>query len=147
MTCSHRLELRTHLREQRHERVLDDHDAVLGVVGDVRELLGKEADVERVQHRAHRGHREVRLEMLLRVPAEGRDAIAGGDAEPRERRRQALGTLGDVGEARVTRVVVRAGRDRALRMHRPSVREEVGDGEGVILHRRAHGASRSQPAA
>ena len=54
---------------------VDDHDAVLGVVGDVDELLGEEPDVERVQHGAHRRHREVGLEVLLRVPAEGRDAL------------------------------------------------------------------------
>ena len=36
------------------------------------------------------GHRQVGLEVLLRVPAEGADAIAGADAEPGQRRGEPL---------------------------------------------------------
>ena len=84
-----RLELAGDLREQRHEAVVDDDHAILGVVDHVGELLGEQPDVERVQHRAHRRHREVGLEVLLRVPQERADPVAGLDPEPRERARQA----------------------------------------------------------
>ena len=76
-----RLQLVDHACEHRHERVVDDHDLVLGVVDDVRELLGEQPDVQRVQHRAEARDREVRLEVLLRVPAERADAVAV-DARP-----------------------------------------------------------------
>jgi len=64
------------LLQHRHERVVDEDDLVLRVVDDVRELLGEEADVQGVQHRAHAGDGEVQLEVLLVVPGEGGHAIA-----------------------------------------------------------------------
>ena len=68
----HGLQLRQVRREQADQRVVDDDDLVLGVVGDVDELLGEQPDVQRVQHGAHRGDREVGLEVLGVVPLEGR---------------------------------------------------------------------------
>ena len=55
---------------------------VLGVVRDVGELLGEQPDVERVQHGAHRRHREVGLEVLGVVPLERADPLVPGDAQP-----------------------------------------------------------------
>ena len=52
------------------------------MVGHVDELLGEESDVECVQHRTHRGHGEVGLEVLGVVPHERRDALVTVDAEP-----------------------------------------------------------------
>ncbi len=47
---THGLEGRNERGEQSQERLVDEDHLVLGVVDDVRELLGKEPDVERVQH-------------------------------------------------------------------------------------------------
>ena len=65
--------------------------AVLGVVDDVGQLLGREPDVERVQHGPHAGDGEIGLEVALVVPAEGADAVARLDAEPGQGGGQLLG--------------------------------------------------------
>ena len=73
------------LPQELDERAVADDDPVLGVVGDVGDLLGEQADVERVQDGAHGRHREVGLEVLLVVPHERPDAVAFGDAAFRQR--------------------------------------------------------------
>ena len=75
--------------EARHlagERRIEEDDPVLGVIDDVAEVLLEQADVERVEHRAHRGHGEVQLEVAEGVPAERGDPVAGADAELVQRR-------------------------------------------------------------
>ena len=94
-----RLEVVLDARQQRNERGIDDDAAVLGVVDDIRQLLGREPDVERVQHRPHAGDGEIRLEVALVVPAEGADAAIRPDAEPGEGGGQLLGPGGDLDEA------------------------------------------------
>ena len=64
------------LLEQRQERAVDDHGLVAGVVRDVREVVRVQAQVQRVQHEAAARDAEVRLVMLVVVPAERRDAVA-----------------------------------------------------------------------
>src|SRR6266404_519813 len=81
------LQVPGHAREQRDDRVVDDDYAVLGMVDDVRELFGKESQVEGVKHGSHAGNCEVGFEMFLGVPAKGADSIALLDANPFERRR------------------------------------------------------------
>ena len=49
--------------------VEEDHP-VLGVADDVAQVVLEQADVQRVQHRAHARHREVQLEVAQRVPPE-----------------------------------------------------------------------------
>ena len=51
------------------------------MVDDVGELVGVEAEVERVEDAADERNAEVGLEVLAVVPAEGGDAVAGADAE------------------------------------------------------------------
>jgi hypothetical protein len=88
-----RLERRRHLLEQRHQHVVDEHDAVLRVVGDVGELVGEQADVQRVQHRAVARRRHVDLEVALRVPRERGHAVARLDPERAQRVRDAVDPL------------------------------------------------------
>ena len=80
-----------------------------GVIDDERELLGKEADVEGVHDRAHRRDREVRLEVLLAVPAERAYAILALDPELGER----------VGELVDTVTHLRIGADPVATLRRP----------------------------
>ena len=93
------MEARRELLQQRHQRVVDEDDLVLGVVDDVGQLLLEQADVERVQHRAGAGHREVQLEVALVVPGERADAVARLHAEPAERAREAVDAIGQLGVA------------------------------------------------
>ena len=82
------------LGQRLDQRAVDEDDAVLGVVDDVDDLLGEQADVQRVQHGAVGGHREVELEVALRVPGEGRDALAALHAEALEHAPEAIDALG-----------------------------------------------------
>ena len=75
MTCFDRHAV-AKLLEQRQQALVDDQDAILGVVDDVGELVGVQAQVQRVQHRADRRDRQVRLEVLMPRPGERRHAIA-----------------------------------------------------------------------
>ena len=70
------------------QRLVHDDDPVAGVGGDVAEIVGAQARVERVEHRAHQRDREVQLEMLGLVPEQRGDAIAGIDAETGQARRK-----------------------------------------------------------
>ncbi len=72
-----RLERRHQWPEQSEERAVDEDDLVLGVVDDVGELLGEQADVQRVQDPSGAGCGEVQLEVARGVPTERRDAAVG----------------------------------------------------------------------
>ena len=50
------------LVEERKERMVDEDDLVLGVLGDVREVGGVQAQIQRMHHRPHHRRGEVRLE-------------------------------------------------------------------------------------
>ena len=69
------------LLEQRQQRAVDDDRLVAGVRRDVREVGGVEAEVERVQDEAAARDAEVALVVLVVVPGERRDAVAGLEAE------------------------------------------------------------------
>ena len=62
---AHARQLRRELGQRLDQRAVDEDDAVLGVVDDVDDLLGEQADVQRVQHGAVGGHRHVELEVAL----------------------------------------------------------------------------------
>ena len=55
---------------------VDEDHAVLRVVDDVDDLLGEQADVQRVQDGAVGRHREVQLEVALVVPGERGNPLA-----------------------------------------------------------------------
>src|SRR3954462_161424 len=74
--------------ECRQEDAIHDDDAVASVVRDVRQLLRAQPDVERVHDRAHARHGETRLDMLMVIPAERRDAVATPHARVLERASQ-----------------------------------------------------------
>jgi hypothetical protein len=126
--------------EQRDEGAVDDDDAVLGVPGDVGELVGVKPEVEGVEHRPHGRDGEVRLEVLLVVPAQRRDAVPGPDAEPRERRGQTAATIDDVAVGGARERPVGAPRDDlARREEGAGALEEVGEREGDAHHEALHG--------
>ena len=69
------------LRRAGAQGLVHHHHLVLGVARDVGQLIGMEAEVERVEHRAHERDGEIGLEVAVVVPAESGDAVAGADAE------------------------------------------------------------------
>jgi hypothetical protein len=128
------VELSRQRRNNLDQRVVDEHDTVLRVVDDVDDLLREEADVHGVQDRTHRRNCEVGLEVLLVVPHEGADAIALADAELRQRRRQPVRPLRDLGIARVPHVAFTLQRhDLAVGTEAPHPFQHVPDGQRVVV--------------
>ncbi len=83
---------------QRPEHLVDEQDAVAGVLGDVGEVVGVEAKVERVRDHPAGGEPEVRLEVLVVVPAERPDAVAVAQPELlAQRDREPLRAVDEVG--------------------------------------------------
>ncbi len=76
----HRGQLRGDTLVERHELGVDQHEAVLGVVHRVEDLLGGQANVDGVQHRADHRDGEHALEVAMAVPVHHRDGIACPDA-------------------------------------------------------------------
>jgi hypothetical protein len=59
------------------EGVVEEQEAVLGVIGHPDDLVVVQARVDGVQHRANAGDREIELEVAVRGPRQGRDPVAG----------------------------------------------------------------------
>jgi hypothetical protein len=74
----HRGQVGQHAGQQRDERGVHDHHPVAGVVGDVRELVREQPQVQRVQHGAHAGHGQVCDQVLGVVPHQRRHPLVAG---------------------------------------------------------------------
>ena len=130
------LERRQQRRQEREQRAVDEDHLVVGVVDDVRELLGEQADVQRVQHPAGARRGEVQLEVAGGVPGERRHPTVGGDPERVEHAAETA--CGSAQSPYVTRSRRRRRASRLVRevLLRPV--EEVGDRQRDVLHRALH---------
>jgi hypothetical protein len=116
-------------------RVVDEDDLVLRVVSDVGQLFGRQADVQGVQHRAHRRRPEVDLQVLLGVPRKGGDAVPVADAERLQRRAQPVNPSGDLAVRRAADPVVAQRDDLAVAVEAAHPLDDVLDRERmVVLH-------------
>ena len=79
------------LRGERPQHLVDDEDAVARVRGDVRVVVGVQAEVQRVRDEAADRRADVRLEMLVVVPHQRGDPVAVVEAEAAQRDGEALG--------------------------------------------------------
>src|SRR5262249_23634789 len=70
------LRLAGELLVQRHKAAVDDERAVAGMSRDVADVLRVQPQVERVEDESAAGNAEVRLQVLVVVPAESRNAVA-----------------------------------------------------------------------
>ena len=132
------LEVGCDARKQGNEGIVDDDDLVLGVVDDVRQLVREEPQVQRVHHSAHTRNGEIRLEMLLRVPAERSDAVAGFDAESLQCGREPLCSVSYLCEGRAAVGPALEGGDFAIRIDGAAMTEDHADRQGEVLHRALH---------
>jgi hypothetical protein len=126
--------------KQGEQRTVDEDHLVVGVVDDVGELLGEQADVEGVQDspRARRG--EVELEVAGGVPGERGHAPVGGDPEIVEHPAELAGAgcpLPYVVRSRPSPV---AGDDALVRVILLSPLEDVGNRQWNVLHQALHEA-------
>src|SRR4028118_1167101 len=96
------------LLEDRDERLVHEHDLVLGVVGYKREVVLVQPGVERVEHSPRAGRPEVRLEVLVGVPAQGSDPVAVLQAQLLQGHGQLFGAGDEVGEGVAVEAFVRA---------------------------------------
>jgi hypothetical protein len=86
------------------------------MVGDVREVVRMQPEVERVEDEAAARDAEVRLEVLMVVPAERRDAVAALEPERLEGDRELLRAARRLAPRRVVEAPVgKAGDDRVAR--------------------------------
>ena len=122
------------LRQQRDQGVVHDDDPVPGVVDDLGHLGAGQPDVQRVQHRAHRGHPEVGLQVLLVVPAERGHRVARPDPQPGQGPGQPPRVLRH-GRVRGP-AGARSGPGHALAaaVHAGAVPHDRADGEREVLH-------------
>src|SRR5207248_9300904 len=70
--------------DERHERQVEKAVAILCMIDYERDLIGKQAWIDGVDHRAHARDRVVKLEVAIAVPRERADAIARLHAKARE---------------------------------------------------------------
>ena len=87
-------ELRCDLLEERGEVALEEDDLRAGVVEDVGDLVGCQADVDRVEHGARLDDAVVRLQQLVGVVGQERHPLARLDAEPEQGVGQAVRSFG-----------------------------------------------------
>ena len=131
-------QLRPQGQEHRQQRAVDEHDVVLGVVGDVDQLLGEQPDVERVQHPAGARGGEVELQVRGGVPAERGDPPVGRDAQRVQRRRQPAHPHGPVGHRRRDLALRRGRDDRLVAEQLLGTVEDVRQGQRPVLHESTH---------
>ncbi len=126
----------------RHEHVVDHQEAVLGVVHDVGEVLGRQPRVEGVDDSSRQRNGEVRLEVTSVVPGERRDPIAGPQAHPRERVRELLHALVELAVGGAVNGLVRPARDDlGPRIVAPGALEQRVQRQVVVHHLAVHDSS------
>ena len=126
-------------REEGKERRVDEDDEIFGRVRDEDDLRRRQADVQRVEHRAHRGHGHVGLEVLLVVPHERADALVGRHAETAQRVGELRRALAALSKRRLPRSGLGRRGDDRVAVYTFGVANEGGDRERRVHHRAAHG--------
>ena len=133
-----RLHLRQHRGQDRRQRQIGDHHLILGLVGDKLDLFGEQPNVEGVQHRAHRRHRDVGLQVFLVVPHEGGDPLVAVDAEAAQRIGQSRGLLAKFAVRGVAEPRTGGGAHRPVTMNAHRVSQDRRDSQFRVLHRALH---------
>ena len=132
---------RGHLLPERQQLLVDKHDAIVRIVDDEGELVGVEAEVERVQHGACQRDTEVRLEMLEMVPAECGHPVARTDVETQKGAGQTSRPSAEVGvRVAMQRPVRAACHHVAARKYLLRVAEDRRQRERKVHHQTVHGA-------
>ena len=75
---------------------IDKDRLVLGMVGDVGDVVGRQPRVDRMEHRAQTGNAEIELEMAMGVPGERAHPVAELDAQLLQRFGELPGAPGGV---------------------------------------------------
>jgi hypothetical protein len=125
--------VRNDLLGERKQALVDDQQAVAGVRGDPRDLIGVEPQVKRVEDCAGRRNAEVDLQVLDRVPAQRRDAVATTDAVGAESQAERTGAAAHVAIGRAVQRAVRPpGHDLLVGVQRLGAAHDRVDGQLVV---------------
>jgi hypothetical protein len=131
---------------QRDERAVDDQDAVTRVLGDVADVARVEPQVQRVEDEAAARDPEVRLQVLVVVPAERRHPVALLEAEVLQRDRELLRARRHVGVRVPVEAPIGQPRDDLLRAEeRLRAPQEVRKRQLEVHHQAVHGSSFCRP--
>ena len=128
--------------DERRERQVEEAMAILGMIDDVSELVGKQARIDGVDHRARAGHRVIELEVAIAVPRERADAIARLHAQARQCAGEAA--RADVGGAigvTVDRAFDGARHDLGVAVVAIRVADQRRDHQRLIHHQAEHDSS------
>ena len=128
--------------DERGQCSVGDQHPVAGVLGDVADVAVVEPQVQRVQDEAAAGDAEVRLHVLVVVPAERCDAVAGLEAEACERDGELLRAPRHIGVRVAVEALVREPRDDLLLAEeRLRAAEQRRKRELEVHHLAVHGSS------
>jgi hypothetical protein len=86
-----------YLFEQRQENVIDDEHPILRIRRNPGNVRRRESQVQRVQHRAGKGHAKITFKMDVMIPTQRCDSFSPVDAERLERMGQGMCSLRDMG--------------------------------------------------
>ena len=121
------------------KHVVNDEEAVVGLLGDSGDFVGMEAEIEGMEDAAAAGHAEKGFEMAGVVPHHGGDAVAALHSEFSEGGGQAAGAAIEFAEASASDGLVRlAGNDFGPGEDFAGALEDGGEREGKIHHGAAH---------
>jgi hypothetical protein len=121
----------------RQEIGVEEDERVLRVEDGEGDLLGREADVHRVQHGAQHGQGEKQFEVTVTVPIHHAHPVTRPDAQIGECLRQAFHALEELGVGVLALIAVN---DLLLRRPMADAREQVTDEQR--LHRSGHPGGR-----
>jgi hypothetical protein len=102
-------------------------------------MLREQAEVERVEHRAHAGHGVVKLEVPGVVIGEGGHTVAGLDAEALQRPGKAIDSGDHLAVGDAMEPLVALGHDLFSMVQSLQPPEHVLKSELVVLHQALHG--------
>jgi hypothetical protein len=132
--------VRGDLGPKRQQDVINKNNLIIRVVDDERELVGMEAQVERVEDATGQWNAEVRFQVLIVVPTKSRDTVSWPDAKPLKRRSEASRANGEVRIGMTMYRFVRAASDdRAAREDALRTAEDRRQGKREVHRQTIHG--------
>jgi hypothetical protein len=125
-----------HPLDDRREGPVIEQDAVFSVIGDIFELIVKQAWVDGMEHAAHSGRAIPGDQVMRVVHAHCRDAVAAIDPEPFKRLRQLASVARDLAPTGSSRFATSpSSHDFAVAMLPFGMIDQARDTQGPVLHR------------
>jgi hypothetical protein len=135
----HAVEQAVQLVEQRRESQIEEDIAILGMIDDVAELIDRQPRIDRVADGADARDGVVQLQVPVRIPGDGGDAIVGPYAQRLQRVGELTAAPGSIPIGITMQVAFRGPRnDFLLRIARGRVFDDLRGHQGPIHHQSTH---------